>query len=261
MWSDNESTLDLLGYQHLVSAVHSVLGEDGLLPATIGIFGDWGSGKSTLVKMVRADLEADDETLVLSFNGWLFEGYEDAKAALMGTIIDELADRKKLTVNGKELVLKLVKRINGWRVAWAGARIAAAYAGADAAGAALATFTTDFSSFVEKAKDVKPEDFGQFLRENEPGQQLRRGVREFRYDFTKMLDETKLKRLVVIVDDLDRCGPDTIIETLEAIKLFLFGVENLAYTPIPGENYHGEHLMRGSNVQFMYEEKVIPFAP
>jgi hypothetical protein len=48
---------------------------------------------------------------------------------------------------------------------------------------------------------------------------------------------------------------------LVTIKLFLFSVENLKYTPIPGENYHGEHLMRGSNIQFMYEEKVIPFAP
>jgi predicted KAP-like P-loop ATPase len=34
--------------------------------------------------------------------------------------------------------------------------------------------------------------------------------------------ETKLKTLVVAIDDLDRCLPDTIIETLEAIKLFLF---------------------------------------
>ena len=48
---------------------------------------------------------------------------------------------------------------------------------------------------------------------------------------------------------------------LVTIKLFLFGAENLAYKPKPGENYHGEHLMRGSNIQFMYEEKVIPFAP
>lgn len=76
--------------------------------------------------------------------------------------------------------------------------------------------------FVEKAKDVKPEDLKDFLRENDPGQQLRRGVREFRKDFTELLDETKVKRLVVIVDDLDRCTPDTVIETLEAIKLFLF---------------------------------------
>ncbi|MEX2124360.1 MAG: hypothetical protein WD795_10755 [Woeseia sp.] len=47
---------------------------------------------------------------------------------------------------------------------------------------------------------------------------------------------------------------------LATIKLFLLGAENVAYTPIPGENYNGEHLMRGSNIEFMYEEKVIPFA-
>ena len=37
-----------------------------------------------------------------------------------------------------------------------------------------------------------------------------------------MLEETKISRLVVFIDELDRCRPDTILETLEAIKLFLF---------------------------------------
>lgn len=221
MWSDNEATLDLLGFKHLVEAVHTILTDDDLLPATVGIFGDWGSGKSSLIGMVRERLEEDDETLVLSFNGWLFEGYEDAKLALMGTIIDELADHKKLTTRAKGLVLGLVHRINLWRVAMAAGRVATGYAVAGLHGAA-AGGALSLPDFVEKAKDVKPEDLKEFLRENDPGQQLRRGVREFRKDFTDLLDETKVKRLVVIVDDLDRCTPDTVIETLEAIKLFLF---------------------------------------
>lgn len=50
----------------------------------------------------------------------------------------------------------------------------------------------------------------------------RRSVREFRGDFAKLLSQTKRKKLVVVIDDLDRCLPETIIETLEAIKLFLF---------------------------------------
>ena len=48
---------------------------------------------------------------------------------------------------------------------------------------------------------------------------------------------------------------------LLSIRLFLLAAENVAYATIPGENYNGEHLMRGSNIQFTYEEKVIPFAP
>jgi hypothetical protein len=48
---------------------------------------------------------------------------------------------------------------------------------------------------------------------------------------------------------------------LLSIRLFLLGAENAVYQTIPGENYNGEHLMRGGNIQFMYQEKVIPFAP
>jgi hypothetical protein len=225
MWSDNETSVDLLGYQHLVGALLSIVRRDDLLPATLGAYGDWGSGKSSLLQMARAELEKDEETLVVSFNGWLFEGYEDAKTALMGTIIEELADRKTLTAKGKETLLKLVGRINVMRVAGGMARIAAGYAGGGVPGllmGAAPDLATVGASLLEKAKDIRPEDLSGFLREQDPAGGFRRGVREFRRDFAELLDDTKLKRLVVFVDDLDRCAPDTIIETLEAIKLFLF---------------------------------------
>jgi ABC-type oligopeptide transport system ATPase subunit len=225
MWSDNEAKSDLLGYHHLIDAVESVLTNDSLLPATIGVFGDWGSGKSTLVRMVCEAFADDKGTLVVSFNGWLFESYEDAKLALMGTIIDEITDKKKITVRGKELILGLVARINYWKVASVAARAAAGYAAAGAPGLLAGTLPDIGSAtkaLLESAKEVEPEKLGEFLREKDSGHQSRRSVREFRDDFAELLADTKLKRLVVVVDDLDRCSPDRIIETLEAIKLFLF---------------------------------------
>jgi predicted KAP-like P-loop ATPase len=36
-----------------------------------------------------------------------------------------------------------------------------------------------------------------------------------------LLEESKIKKLVVTIDDVDRCLPDTIIETLEAVKRFV----------------------------------------
>ena len=60
------------------------------------------------------------------------------------------------------------------------------------------------------------------LLEDEQSATLRRGIRDFRDQFADLLDESSVTRLVVIIDDLDRCLPSTIIETLEAIKLFLF---------------------------------------
>ena len=78
MWSDNESKEDLLGFQYLAQAVISIVKNEALLPATIGVFGDWGGGKSTLIDIVQAQLMTEAErkagTVVLSFNGWLFEG-------------------------------------------------------------------------------------------------------------------------------------------------------------------------------------------
>ncbi|TGS78785.1 NTPase KAP, partial [Mesorhizobium sp. M2D.F.Ca.ET.178.01.1.1] len=53
-------------------------------------------------------------------------------------------------------------------------------------------------------------------------------IHQFRQDFEQLLSEAKIDRLVVLVDDLDRCLPETAIATLEAIRLFLF-VPNAAF--------------------------------
>src|SRR5215472_9050295 len=120
MWSDNESKEDLLGFQYLADAIISIIRKEALLPATIGVFGDWGGGKSTLIDIVRTKLATDAEktagTVVLSFNGWLFEGYEGAKTALMGTILEELQEhetnKSKTTEKGKQLLKSLFRRVD-----------------------------------------------------------------------------------------------------------------------------------------------------
>ena len=47
-------------------------------------------------------------------------------------------------------------------------------------------------------------------------------VEAFRKAFDELLKEAGIKQLIVLIDDLDRCLPDTAIETLEAIRLFVF---------------------------------------
>ena len=102
MWSDNETEIDLLGFEHLVTAVTSIVNNEALLPATIGVYGDWGSGKSSLLKMISHQFEGQDGVLLLSFNGWLFEGFDDAKTALMGTILDEIISRRLVSTEMKD---------------------------------------------------------------------------------------------------------------------------------------------------------------
>jgi predicted KAP-like P-loop ATPase len=47
-------------------------------------------------------------------------------------------------------------------------------------------------------------------------------VEAFRKAFEQLLKDAGIEQLVVLIDDLDRCLPDTAIETLEAIRLFVF---------------------------------------
>lgn len=228
MWSDNESSLDLLGCHHLVEVITSIIRNESLSPATIGVFGDWGSGKSSVLQMVRAKLEGTEankkDILVLSFNGWIFEGYEDARTALMSTILDEVSSKIKLSAKGRRLAVKLLSRVNYMRLMGAGAKVALGFGLAGPAGAALAAgpeILAKAATLLKEKSEVSEKDFEDFLKED-PTQEARRDIRDFRKEFEEFIDDTKLKSLVVIIDDLDRCMPDTIIETLEAIKLFLY---------------------------------------
>jgi KAP-like P-loop domain-containing protein len=234
MWSDNESPDDYLGFQHLVAAITSIVQNNDLLPATIGVYGDWGSGKSSLIKMVEGELDRDEGIVVLSFNGWLFEGYEDAKTALMGTVLEELLEQQKFLAKAKsetkKQIKRLLKRVNKLRALGGIGKLALALYSGDWQGMALGLGgTVDIvkagKDALSKAKEVDLEEAKKYLKETdekEEKESVRRSIREFRKDFAKLLETSKIKTLVIMIDDLDRCDPSTIIETLEAIKLFLF---------------------------------------
>lgn len=42
MWSDNETTTDLIGFKVHADLIRSVVTDANLLPVVRGVFGDWG---------------------------------------------------------------------------------------------------------------------------------------------------------------------------------------------------------------------------
>lgn len=241
MWSDNETSEDLLGFRVHADLLIDVINDESILPITIGVFGDWGSGKSSILKIIYDNLKSEDkddlkdDTLVLYFNGWIFEGYDDAKAALLETIIEKFEKHKRLAPKIKDETVRLLKSVNWMRVLGLGFKkvVLPSTAAYLTGGLSIIPFLmSEFSKLkedelVEKLKGDDAENFLQsIIKKNEDEDS--KLIREFRNDFKEMIDKSEIKKLVVIIDDLDRCTPERLIENLEAIKLFL-NVEKTAF--------------------------------
>lgn len=95
MWNDIETTNDYLHFSVVTITVADLIIESGYNPISIGVSGNWGSGKSSMVKMIGKELEKKDDGkqkyLFLEFNAWLYQGYDDAKASLLQAITKRLS--------------------------------------------------------------------------------------------------------------------------------------------------------------------------
>ncbi|MGH9246198.1 MAG: KAP family P-loop NTPase fold protein [Acidimicrobiales bacterium] len=226
MWSDNETRIDLLGFDFLVDSLEVVLTEPRLLPVTVGVLGDWGSGKTSLLYMVADRLT--DEYVVVPFSPWRYEAYEDVKAALMEAVLTKLEPRVPKaddpeTAEGliKRLRSKVARLMNGPAAA---GRVMAPVAGGLAAehlGLPAELGKAAGSALVAGADAIKVQSETPRAPDNEPSAVFE-SVSDFREEFEALVNGLPdVKAVVVLVDDLDRCLDDTIIDVFEAIRLFL----------------------------------------
>lgn len=102
--SDNETKVDLLNYEAIAVTIMALLRERPEHPLTIGVHGDWGAGKSSILEMIEAGLDKDEKVLCLKFNGWRFQGFEDAKIALIEGIVTGLLEKRPMLSKAKDAV-------------------------------------------------------------------------------------------------------------------------------------------------------------
>jgi hypothetical protein len=237
MWPDKETEIDYLNFGYMVNLVANIATNRDLSPSTIGLYGDWGSGKSSLMKLVQKKIEEKypkDEkdtvkTLCIEFNGWLFEGYEDTKTSLCGAILDALADKKRFSKEVTDYAKELIKKIDINKILGKGVKY-----GLDlflSGGIGILTdlsLSSLLSTIKSNAGEVQAKDIEEILSVLKKNDKTRIEIKNFRNEFKDLLNKSKVENVVVFIDELDRCLPDTVLEVFEAMRLFLF-VEGMSF--------------------------------
>lgn len=194
MWSDRETTQDCLGFAAYVDSLATVCLEPDIAPLTLGVFGSWGSGKTSLMKMLEARIAGEAKVKTVWANAWRYEGKDEMQSALIHAILAVLKDEKGLADDALEVLDRLKK---GASVLKLGKFI----------GKTLLTMTPDLGGLVDCFK--------------EESEKLAETMAQFEKDFEALLAKVGVERIVVFIDDLDRCQSDKVVETFETIKLFL----------------------------------------
>lgn len=230
--TDNETKVDLLNNEAIAATIVKLLRDRPDQPVTVGVHGDWGAGKSSVLEMIEAGFEREEKVLCLKFNGWRFQGFEDAKIALIEGIVTGLIEKRPFVTKAGEAVKDVFRRIDWLKVAKkAGGLAFAAFTGIPTPDQ-IQTVLGAFDGFLAHPEKLATKDnveaaikgVKDLLKPKSEGDSVNvpEEINAFRKAFDDLLEKAGIEQLVVLIDDLDRCLPDTAIETLEAVRLFVF---------------------------------------
>jgi len=174
---------------------------------SVGIYGSWGTGKTTLMKLVQKKLHKGDgkktgKILTIWFNAWRYEREEHyATIALMKTIAFGMMEHERYR--------SLTQTI------WNGLKIV----GKDW----FKQFVTGTLVTDEGWKKLETEltEKMRLLSSMERETIYFDGIKRLEDEFEQIRQEDPDSRIVIFIDDLDRCSPKRVLEVLESIKIFL----------------------------------------
>ena len=219
LWPDNPTAEDLLGFRDIAEPIMDALMRDRLDPIAVGVFGDWGSGKSTVLEIIGSDLSPDEDdedsgdskaknkVVVVRTRPWEYDPKVDPKATLIDEVLSAVRSAAEKQKSGLGKVGDKFEALAA-RIKWSKAITMVA----DSA----------LTLSLPKVSDIA-EVFGPKDGPEDPT------LRGFREEFGALMGELpEIERVIVLVDDLDRCLPQTVVASLEAMKLFL-SVQKMAF--------------------------------
>jgi KAP-like P-loop domain-containing protein len=229
---------DLLGFKESVIKIAPLLLHIST-PFTIGVYGDWGSGKTSFMNMLSAYLAKESNLKTFWFNAWEYENETSLLLPLLSKLANEIDNKSELFDSIKKIASAVV--LTGSNIL-------------------LKAATLNTINIDEIEKNLK-------LYEEQVGKTYEKWVSdidELRSQFKNLVDKIckDSSSLVIFIDDLDRCLPENVIKLIENIKhllsvkgcncIFVIGVDKEVLSSAIKARY-GAEIIGGDE----YLEKII----
>lgn len=190
---------DYLNRKPFVNIVTGLLKENIETPYSIGIYGNWGSGKTTIMNFVKDSIEKETNYLTLWFDAWEYENEENLIYPMIRLIRNCIPKEKIESVkeNIKKLSTVLLK------------------ASSDVIlhkltlGGINAEKIEKYGLEYEKAHTSRFDEWIDMIEKSRNA---------FKQLVKTACEKNKKEYLVLFIDDLDRCLPENAIKILEGIK-------------------------------------------
>jgi hypothetical protein len=169
-------------------------------PMTIAIQGDWGSGKTSMMNMIRG--KVGNEVVSIWFNTWQYSQFEMASYLSVSLLSNFL---KKIGAEEESKgLLQVAGKLLGGVAKTATVVVSESILGGE--------ITADMKKNLAALNGSDSQNIAQILEDLKD--KITTAVN------AKLKKENK-KRIVVFVDDLDRLAPEKAVELLEVLKIFM----------------------------------------
>ena len=213
---------DKIGRQDIVDKISSLvdnLQEDEHF--CLALNGEWGSGKSYVMDMLREKFAEHEEYIVVNYDAWKNNFYSDPLIAILYCILDSIKEYAELLSEVSEKVRRgIIKTLKSW-----GKDTLSAMKQAGGVAAVIACAVEGISNIItasgKLANHNKLQDYRSYqsLLEEVKNQLNNLASTEIYND--------KHTKLIIMVDEIDRCLPNEQLIILERIH-HLFDAKNCA---------------------------------
>lgn len=186
--ADIPAALPGLGFADYVDAISSAIVGGQPAQFTIGIYGAWGSGKSSLLEGIASNLSANEDILVVRFDAWRHQKAADIAVPFLHEVVRRANERPLFKRAGRQLSVFLLALVSSL------------------------SFQTPVGISVSGKRFLDAA--------RKPGMRRLNAAYERPFEeLKKVPEQLGGRRIAVLVDDLDRCAPDKVVELLEALHL------------------------------------------